>query len=105
MYMLQSVWKLSPFANGVTFQRQTGSQTANGLTFQVACKRPRPFVTRLDAKDRFRLCVDLTSLSIVRTMYRPYMRESPRDIFIVLLLRAERKARREGTEIQSETLG
>ena len=68
--MLQSIWKLSPFANGV----MTFSQFANGLTFQAVCKRPSPFETRLDAKDHFRLCIDLTSISLVRTMYRPYMR-------------------------------
>ena len=59
--MLQSIWKLSPFANGVTGYRPFASRA----TFQAVCKRHRPFVTRLDAKDRFRLRVDLTSLSIV----------------------------------------
>ena len=72
IYMLRSIWKLSPFANVVTGFKPF----AKGLTFQSVCKRPRPFVTRLDAKDCFRFCVDLTSLSIVRTMYRPYMRNS-----------------------------
>ena len=65
----------------------------------------RPFETRLDAKERFRLCVNLTNLSIVRTMYRPYMHKSSGNIFIVLLLRAESEARREGAGIQSEKLG
>ena len=84
--MLQSTWKLSPFANGVTGFRPF----ANGLTFQAVCKR----VTRLDAKDRFLLCVDLSRLIILRTMYRPYKRESTRDnfLFLFLLLRAERNA-------------
>ena len=78
---------------------------AKGLTFQAVCKRHRPFVTRLNAKDRFRLCVDLTSLSIVRTMYRPYICKSARDIVIVLLLRSVRKARRGSRITQSEKLG
>ena len=56
--MLQSIRKLSPFANGVTGFRPF----ANGLTFQAVCKRPRPFVARLDTYDCFRFCVDLTSL-------------------------------------------
>ena len=75
--LLQSICKLSPLTNGVT-----GSKPfANGLIFQTVSKRSRPLVTRLDAKDRFRLCVDLTSLSIVRTVYKPYMLKSPQDIF------------------------
>ena len=73
---------------------------------QAVSERPRPFVTRLYyAKDRFHLGAELTSLSIVRTMYRPYMRMSHRYIFIFLLLRAEHNARREGAEIRSEKLG
>ena len=57
MYVLQSVWKLSPFANGVTGFRPF----ANGLTFQAAYKQSKPFVIRLDGRDRFRLCVNLES--------------------------------------------
>ena len=91
--MLQSIWKLSLFANGVP----RFSPFANGLTFQAVCKRPSPFVTRLDARDRFRLCADLTSLSIVQTVYRPHM--CPEAFFIVLLPPAERKTREEGAEI------
>ena len=62
--MLQPTWKLSQFANG-----EKGLKSfAKGLAFQAVCKQRRRFVTRLDAKDRFRMYFDLTSLSIVRTM-------------------------------------
>ena len=76
MYVLQSIWKFSTFATGVTGFRPF----ANELTSQVVGKRPRPFVTRRDAKDCFRLRVYLTILCIVRTMYKPHLCKSP-DIF------------------------
>ena len=74
--MLQSTLQLCPFTNCVTGFRPF----ANGLTFLTACTRPKPFVTRLDAEDRFRLCVDFTSRSIMQTTYRPYVCKSP-EIF------------------------
>ena len=92
--MLQFICKLSPFAKDMT----GFIPFANGLTFQAVCKRPAPFVTRLGAKDRFRLCVDLASLSTSRTICRPCMCMCKSPEILLSFCCYERSARRRKRE-------
>ena len=104
------MWLLASreFANSLVCSRIHGFRELTLITYtyvtvhmktRSVCKRRdgvQAVATRLDAKDRFRLSVDLMSLIVVGNIYRPYMCKSPEALFFVLLYeRRERGGERE----------